>query len=64
MPMKKQRKKGGSSGSNCTGQVNKAKQLKTVDFNSSTVVSEILNQTNFVLYDSSEELDNSIFSDS
>ena len=61
---KKKRKKGNSSGSDCTGQINKVKQLKTVDFNSSTVVSEIVNQTNSVLYDSCEELDNSILSDS
>jgi hypothetical protein len=32
--------------------------------NSGTVVREILNQTNNVLYDSCEDLDNSIFSDS
>ena len=32
--------------------------------NSGTVVREILNQTNTVLYDSCEDLDNSIFSDS
>ena len=61
---KKKRKKGNSSGSDCTGQINKAKQLKTVDFNSCTVVREILNQTNSVLYDCCEDLDNSIFSDS
>jgi hypothetical protein len=32
--------------------------------NSGTVVREILNQTNNVLYDSCEDLDNSVFSDS